>query len=144
MRQRSARGLRETPFFCAIRGAVQVSADSADEIAVATSSVIDRLVAENGLERDQIISFLFTITPDLRSELPPLAANEAGWRDVPMLCAVEAETLTMIPRTIRLLAHVEWTAPTRKPTHVYLPGTTQDRPPGSPDAAAAHSIAEGL
>ncbi|TQI81267.1 chorismate mutase [Serratia fonticola] len=114
--------------FRAIRGAVQIPLDKPELIAIGTSALITQLINLNDLQPSDLISFLFTVTPDLTSELPPLVAQEAGWEEVPMLCAAELPTRMMIPRVIRLLVHVNWRNSHREPLNVYLPGTTAVRP----------------
>ncbi|CDH07243.1 conserved hypothetical protein [Xenorhabdus bovienii str. oregonense] len=112
----------------AIRGAVQVAADTPEQIAKSTLSMMKEIISLNLLHSTNLVSFFFTITPDLTSELPPLVMREAGWNDVPTLCAAELPTAMMIPRVIRVLVHVEWPHHSSEPRHVYLPGTTAARP----------------
>ena len=122
------RGRRPVFSLRAIRGAVQIDMDSQGQIADATVGMIRALIARNGLKSDDLISFFFTVTPDLTSEIPTLAAAEAGWAHVPMLCAAEMESTQMIPRTVRVLVHVHWRNRHRNPSHAYLSGTTSKRP----------------
>lgn len=112
----------------AIRGAVQIEADEPTKIAEGTKRIVEGMLTENQLSIRHVISFIFTVTPDLRSDLPPFVIHEAGWGDVPTLCAAELVTQGMIPRTIRLLAHVRWPFSDKDPEHVYLQGTTRGRP----------------
>ena len=69
----------------AIRGATAVDADTPDAIHAATGALVREIMRRNQLEADQIISAVFTATPDLTSAFPALAAREAGWHAVPML-----------------------------------------------------------
>ena len=41
----------------------------------------------NDLTTDDVISVLFTVTPDLTAEFPALAARKLGFHDVPLMCA---------------------------------------------------------
>lgn len=111
----------------AIRGAVQVEADTPKKIAEGSLLVFNKILEENKLLQTDLISLFFTITPDLESELPPLALYEAGV-DIPALCASEHKTLHMIPRVIRIMVHANWKIENRRPINIYLPGTTQSRP----------------
>lgn len=117
----------------AVRGAVQVTADTREAVGEATRELLGRLLSANGLTTEDIISAFFTATPDLTSELPVLAASEAGWRQVPMLCAAEMAVPGTLPRIVRVLVHAEL-PPERDVHHVYLPGTTPDRPAPAPPA----------
>ncbi|MGL5384410.1 MAG: chorismate mutase [Serratia sp. (in: enterobacteria)] len=132
MRKQTRRAGSSASRFRAIRGAVQIAFDTPELIASGTSALITQLITRNGLRHSDLISFIFTVTPDLSSELPPLAAQEAGWGGVPMLCAAELPTQIMIPRVIRLLVHVNWRRRHGEPHHIYLPGTTAVRPMQTP------------
>ena len=62
----------------AIRGATQVDADDREQVLEATRELVSAVLERNELEHDDLISILFTATPDLRSEFPALAARELG------------------------------------------------------------------
>ena len=90
-----------------------------------SSAVLER----NALEHDDIISILFTATPDLVSEFPALAARELGMGDVPLMCATEIDVAHALPRVLRLMAHVETDRPRgRHPARV--PARRRRPPPG--------------
>ncbi|MEO2215740.1 chorismate mutase [Chromobacterium vaccinii] len=112
----------------AIRGAIQVESDGAEAIRLATVSLFERVLSDNKLCDEQIVSLFFTITPDLMRELPPLAIGEAGWGHIPMLCAAEAVSDFYIPRMIRLLAHVCRDDTGQPVQHVYLNNAIASRP----------------
>ena len=73
----------------AIRGATQVDADDREQVLEATRELVGAVLERNRLEHDDVISILFTATPDLVSEFPALAARELGMGDVPLMCAAE-------------------------------------------------------
>ena len=56
----------------AIRGAVQVEADDRDAILEATAELVTAVMSRNDLTPDDVISVLFTVTPDLTAEFPAL------------------------------------------------------------------------
>ena len=106
----------------AIRGATQVEADDRDEVLAATRELVSTVIERNGLDSEQLISILFTATPDLVSEFPALAARELGLGDVPLMCASEIGVAHALPRVLRLMAHVETDRPRSEIAHVYLRG----------------------
>ena len=106
----------------AIRGATQVDADDRQEILDAVTELILRVMDRNGLDRDHLISVIFTATPDLTAEFPAYAARALGITDVPLLCATEIAVPGAMPRVLRLLAHVETDRPRDQLRHVYLRG----------------------
>ncbi|TYP89224.1 chorismate mutase [Blastococcus xanthinilyticus] len=106
----------------AIRGATQVEADDRDEVLEATRELVSTVMERNGLAADDLISILFTATPDLVSEFPALAARELGLGDVPLMCASEIAVPHALPRVLRLMAHAETTRERAEIKHVYLRG----------------------
>jgi chorismate mutase len=108
----------------AIRGATQVDADERAQILEATTELVTEVMARNRLTTDDVISVLFTATPDLVAEFPALAARKLGFHEVPLLCASELAVPHALPRVIRLMAHVETERPRAEIQHVYLRGAT--------------------
>ena len=106
----------------AVRGATQVDADDRDLILDAVSELVEAVLERNSLTTEDLISIVFTATPDLRAEFPAYAARLAGITDVPLLCATEIDVPGSLPRTIRLLAHVETDRTRHDVRHVYLRG----------------------
>ncbi|PDP88709.1 chorismate mutase [Glycomyces fuscus] len=106
----------------AIRGAVQVDADEREQVLEATAELVSEVMRRNALETDDVISVLFTATPDLNSEFPALAARRLGFSDVPLMCATEIAVPHALPRVVRLMAHVETDRPRSELQHVYLRG----------------------
>jgi chorismate mutase len=111
----------------ALRGAIQVSTDTRDDVLQATTELLAAVLERNALVADDLISVIFTATPDLRSEFPAYAARQMGITDVPLLCAGEIDVPGAMPRVLRLLAHVETDKPRADLRHVYLKGAAQLR-----------------
>ena len=111
----------------AVRGAIQVDADDRDQILDATTELLREVLHRNHLAPDDLISVVFTATPDLRSEFPAYAARQMGITDVPLLCAAEIDVPGAMPRVLRLLAHVETDLSRHDVRHVYLRGAAQLR-----------------
>jgi chorismate mutase len=122
----------------AVRGAIQVDADTAQQVAAGTRELLVEVMARNRLVPDDVISVIFTVTTDLTSGFPAAAARPLGLSDVPLLCATEIEVPGSLPRVVRLLAHVETPLPRSAIQHVYLRGATALRP----DLARTRSIDE--
>jgi chorismate mutase len=112
----------------AIRGATTVDADEPALIRAATAELLQQLVRQNQLAPSDVISAIFTLTPDLRSEFPAHAARELGWNDVPLLCTMEIPVPGALGRCIRVLLHVETTRDRAAIRHVYLHGARTLRP----------------
>ena len=105
-----------------VRGATRVDCDDAAQILDATEELVTAVMARNALTKNDVITVVFTATPDLRAEFPAVAARQLGMTDVPLLCATEIDKPGALPRVIRLLAHVETDRPRADVRHVYLRG----------------------
>jgi chorismate mutase len=106
----------------AIRGAVQVDANERDAILESTAELVTAVMSRNDLSTDDVISVLFTATPDLNAEFPALAARKIGFHEVPLMCASEIAVPGAMPRVVRLMAHVETDRSRSELQHVYLRG----------------------
>jgi chorismate mutase len=105
----------------ALRGATTVPENDADAILGATEELVRELMDRNGLEPEQMVSCLFTCTPDLDAEFPAVAARRLGLNTVPLMCAREMDVPGAMPRVIRLMLHF-YGDPEREARHVYLHG----------------------
>ena len=106
----------------AVRGAIQVDGDTREQILEGSAELVRTVLERNGLTSDDVISILFTATPDLTAEFPAYAARLLGLTDVPLMCASEIAVPGALPRTLRLLAHVDTQRPRGELRHVYLRG----------------------
>jgi chorismate mutase len=106
----------------AIRGAIQVDANDRDAILEGTAELVTAVMTRNDLTPDDVISVLFTVTPDLTAEFPALAARKLGFHAVPLMCAMEIPVKSAMPRVVRLMAHVDTDRPRSAVQHVYLRG----------------------
>jgi chorismate mutase len=112
----------------AARGAIQVDRDEPGDVVAATTELLAELLRRNDFRPDDLISIVFTVTPDLTSCFPAEAARQLGLSDVPLLCATEVGVPGALPRVVRLLAHVETDRPRAAVRHVYLRGAGLLRP----------------
>lgn len=106
----------------AIRGATQVDADERDLILDAVAEMVHAVLDRNDVRPEDLISVIFTATPDLRSEFPAYAVRQLGITDVPLLCATEIDVPGAMPRVLRLMAHVETSRSRSEIRHPYLRG----------------------
>jgi chorismate mutase len=104
----------------AFRGATTVAADQPLLIREAVQEMIDAILDDNDLTPADIISAVFTATPDLVSEFPAHAARLNGWTDIPLLCAQELPVVGALPRCLRVMVHAETSRTRGEVRHVYL------------------------
>lgn len=108
----------------AIRGATQLDVDEREHLLERVAEMLQDVLARNSIGGDDLISVIFTSTPDVMSEFPAYAARVIGITDVPLLCAQEIDVPGAVPRVIRMLAHVETTRARAEIEHVYLHGAS--------------------
>lgn len=102
-----------------MRGATTVEVDDAEAIRRRTAELVSEVLRRNALEPDDIVSVVFTATPDLTAEFPAAAARDMGLAGTPLLCAQEILVAGAVGRCIRVLMHCY--LPNGGPArHVYL------------------------
>ena len=106
----------------AIRGATQVAENSPEAIASGVKELLTEILTSNGLTPEEVISVLFTASPDLNAAFPAAYAREVGFESVPLICAVEIDVPGALERTIRVMAHVETPKSAKAISHIYLHG----------------------
>jgi chorismate mutase len=80
------------------------------------------MFSRNAVELQDLVSILFTATPDLTSAFPAAAARSLNLADVPLICAQEIDVDGAMSRVIRVLVHVESALARADIKHVYLRG----------------------
>lgn len=112
-----------------VRGAITVSENSSEEVLSATRELLEELLRVNALGNfGDIVSAIFTTTPDLTAAFPAEAARSLGMSQVPLLCASEIAVPTGMPRCIRVLLHVNTDRAQSEMVHVYLRDAKKLRP----------------
>lgn len=112
-----------------LRGAVQAAADTPEAIYAAARELLQAICDRNdGLQTADIASIFFTMTADLTSAYPALAARQLGWVETPLLCAQEIEVPGGMPRVVRVLLHWNTDRPQADVRHVYLGAAAALRP----------------
>ena len=106
----------------AVRGATQLDVDERDHLLASVEELVTELLRQNDLRTDDLISMLFTATPDLHAEFPAVAARGLGIGDVPLICAQELDITGAMPRVIRVMMHAETPRGRADVRHVYLRG----------------------
>ena len=103
----------------ALRGANTVTENDASAILEATNELMHAILERNALRAEDLVSCIFTLTPDLDAQFPAVAAREMGLSSVPLLCAREIPVPGALPRVIRVLIHC-YPPDGIEPQHVYL------------------------
>ena len=104
----------------ALRGATSVQANDAEQIEDATARLLAEMLERNGVEPGDLVSLIFTATPDLDAAFPAAAARRLGLGDIPLLCAQEIPVPGSLPRCVRVLMHLYSERDYASLRHVYL------------------------
>jgi len=111
----------------AIRGAIQVPANTASDIAAGVQELIEAVLTANNLTPIDVISVFFTSTIDLNAAFPAAACREMGFANVPLIGSVEVAVPGALDRTIRAMLHVSTEKSPDQISHVYLHGAASLR-----------------
>ena len=110
------------PALRALRGATTVDADTVAQVTERVQALINAMLDCNGVDKEDLVSVLFTATDDICSMFPATAARGVGLGDVPLICARELDVVGGTPRCIRVLMHLVTDRPRAALHHVYLEG----------------------
>jgi chorismate mutase len=106
----------------ALRGATTVDADTREQVHERVKALLAELFDRNDVDKDDLISILFTATDDITSVFPAEAARAFGLGDVPLICARELSVEGGTPLCIRILVHLSTERSRQDLHHVYLEG----------------------
>jgi chorismate mutase len=110
-----------------IRGAITVEENTRAAILDATVTLLEEMTRANDVTLEEMVSVLFTLTPDLDQAFPAEAARQLGWIRVPLMCAREVPVPGAMPRVIRVLMLINRDVPLAAIRHVYLGEAVQLR-----------------
>ena len=108
----------------AIRGATQLASDAADEMRDAVVDLLTTLFRENELTTEDLISILFTATPDIHSDFPAAAARTLDLGSIPLICAQEIDVEGALPLVVRVMVHAYSSRGHADIKHIYRRGAT--------------------
>ena len=112
-----------------IRGATTVTANTREAILEATRELLDEMIVQNDIHREDVASAYFTTTPGIDAEFPAVAARVGlGWTDIALMCGHELDVPGSLRMCLRILLHVNTERTQAEIRHVYLRGATVLRP----------------
>ena len=110
----------------AVRGAIQIARNDANDILSGVNRLISSVFEQNGIDVPDIVSIQFSQTSDLTARNPATALRTEGYREVPLFCSQEPEYEGSMPRIIRVMVTYNRTGD-GKPIPVYLGGARKLR-----------------
>lgn len=112
----------------AIRGAITVDENKEKEILEASGLLFKEIVEKNHLSEEEIVSIIFSVTPDLDAVYPARAIREMGYKNIPLFDVAEMYVKGSLPKVIRVLVFVNRDTPLDNMVHVYLRDAKKLRP----------------
>ena len=106
----------------AFRGATQLQSDNPIEMEEAVCELLSEIFSANQLATDDLISILFTSTPDLVSDFPAKGARKLDLGFVPLMCAVEIDVPGSLSRIVRVMIHAHSALELGQIRHIYRRG----------------------
>jgi chorismate mutase len=110
------------PAVRALRGATTIDVDNREHMHERVKALLAELFERNDVDKDDLISIVFTATDDITSAFPAEAARAFGLGDVPLLCARELAVEGGTPLCVRILVHLTTPRSRQELHHVYLEG----------------------
>lgn len=111
-----------------VRGATTAQENTREAILMATREMLQKLVAANDIQAEDIAGAYFSTTRDLNAEYPAVAARQLGWTDTALMCTHEMDVPHGLPHCVRVM--VLWNTARRadEVVHVYINGAEVLRP----------------
>ena len=126
----------------AIRGATTVENNDREEIIEATKEMLETIISENNIKTEDMVSVIFTITPDLDKVFPAVAARKMGIVDVPLLDMSEPEIDGALKKCIRILMHIN--SDKQKENKMKYISVAVDGPAGAGKSSVSKAVAKSL
>jgi chorismate mutase len=111
-----------------IRGAVTVENNDKNEILAVASQVLEEIINVNNLDKEDIISVIFTCTRDLDQVYPARAAREMGLLNAALLCFQEMYVKGSLEKCVRVMVNADVSLKQKDVRHVYLGKAVTLRP----------------
>ena len=107
-----------------VRGATQVKENSVAVIGRSVTELLNKMISENQIDKQDLVSIIFTATNDLTADFPAVAARSIGLGEVPLLCAVEIDVPNSLDKVVRILMHINTDKSLSDIKHIYLNGAS--------------------
>ncbi|NLV88586.1 MAG: chorismate mutase [Tissierellia bacterium] len=112
----------------AIRGATTVEDNTADNILEATRDLLSVIEKNNNIDRDKVISIIFTCTSDLDKAYPAKAARQLGYLNAALMCFNEMYVVGSLRKCIRVMVLYNSDMEQKDVKHIYLKDAKALRP----------------
>ncbi len=106
----------------AVRGATTIESNTWDSMEERVQEMLLAIMERNDIDHSDVVSVLFTATPDVTVAFPATAARGIGFGDIPLICASEIDVPGGTPLCVRVMLHIYSERQRDAIRHVYLHG----------------------
>jgi len=103
-----------------VRGAITVGENTKADIIDSANELLKKILEDNNILLNDIISIIFTSTSDLDEAYPAVAAREFGLTSCGLMCMQEMEVKNSLKKCIRILIFFNSNNVQADIKHVYL------------------------
>lgn len=114
--------------FIAIRGATTVDENTSVDILSATKELILEIEKLNSINRENVVSIIFSSTKDIDKVYPARAARSIGYINTGLMCFNEMYVENSLEKCIRVMMFYNSKLKQKDVKHVYLKGAKILRP----------------
>lgn len=112
----------------AIRGATTVSENTKETVFSAVIEMMEAIISKNKIKAEDMVSIIFTVTPDITAVFPAAAVRKMGITDVPLLDMAAPDIDRALEMCIRVMVHINTELKNSELKHAYLNGAAALRP----------------
>lgn len=112
----------------ALRGAITVEKNEKEEIFSAVKEMMSEIMAQNSVEQDDMVSVIFTVTPDITAAFPAAGVRKMGITNVPLLDMAAPDIDGGLKMCIRVMVYINSDVRNDELKHIYLRGAQALRP----------------
>ena len=87
-----------------------------------------KIISENGLKNEDILSVIFTATKDLDKAYPAVGARQMGITEASLMCVQEMYVEGSLKKCIRVMVTAQSNLTQAQAKHIYLKGAAKLRP----------------
>ncbi|KRQ86625.1 Chorismate mutase AroH [Caloramator mitchellensis] len=103
-----------------IRGATTINEDMKDEILNSVEELLSKIIEANNIDKEKIISIIFSATKDIKSVYPAEGARKMGITNASLMCLQEMEVENSLERCIRVMLLVNGDKNQTEVKNIYL------------------------
>jgi cytidylate kinase len=112
----------------AVRGAITVEENTPEAINEASRLILENIISQNGINHEDIISIIFSVTNDLNAAFPAVAARQLGLNDIALMCTNEIDVPGSLKKCIRVMLSFNTDKKNSDLKYIYLRGAKALRP----------------